>query len=280
MSIHEVRRHGTEDFPIGLYLLDKEHPRYEMVFHWHADMEIVHVSAGTLALTQNGKEHILRTGDVAFIHAEAVHGAHPVDCRYECLVFPLSFLFRGERGFDRFLDHLAERHCRIRPYPTSPAVRALTNELFDAAKSMEDGSRFFVLGALYRLLGEIARLGEYDYESEGFGERDGKKIARLKKALSFMRENYKSELSLRQIAESVGISTRYFCSFFKDMTGKTPIEYLNAYRIERACDILTETDTSVTRIAYDTGFNDLSYFIKTFKAQKGCSPSTYRKNGG
>ena len=280
MSIHEIKQHGTEDFPIGLYLLDKEHPRYEMAFHWHTSAEIVRVLEGELFLTLNGKEYTLHAGEAAFINSETVHGAMPKDCRYECLVFSLPFLSRGERSFDRFLDGLIARDCRVRPILTVPSLLAEVNTLFEAAKSTEAGTRFFVLGALYRLFGEIVRLSYYDGEREGFAERDGKKVARLKKALAYMRENYRKDLSLEEISGSVGLSTRYFCSFFKSLTGKTPIEYLNSYRIEKACDKLTDTDTAVTQIAYSTGFNDLSYFIKTFKGQMGCSPSAYRKNNG
>ena len=63
----------------------------------------------------------------------------------------------------------------------------------------------------------------------------------------------------------------------KELTGKTPVEYLNSYRVERACRKLLGSDLSITQIAYGSGFNDLSYFIKTFKKIKGSSPSIYRK---
>jgi AraC-like DNA-binding protein len=60
------------------------------------------------------------------------------------------------------------------------------------------------------------------------------------------------------------------------MTGTTPINYLLTYRIERAARKLLGSDLSVTQIAYDCGFNDLSYFIKTFKTFKKVSPKDYR----
>ena len=53
------------------------------------------------------------------------------------------------------------------------------------------------------------------------------------------------------------------------MTRKSPVEYLNLYRIERASRKLLNSDMSVTDVAFACGFNDLSYFIKTFKAVKG-----------
>ena len=60
------------------------------------------------------------------------------------------------------------------------------------------------------------------------------------------------------------------------MTRRSPIDYLNYYRIETACLRLSSTEESITDIAYGCGFNDLSYFIKIFKKYKGVSPRKYR----
>ena len=86
------------------------------------------------------------------------------------------------------------------------------------------------------------------------------------------------EKHLNEMAEAAQMSPKYFCYFFKEMTSKTPVEYLNGYRIEKAAKKLLNTNDSVTDIAYSCGFNDLSYFIKTFKIQKGMSPAKLRKN--
>ena len=91
-----------------------------------------------------------------------------------------------------------------------------------------------------------------------------------------MRSSYDTQISLEQMANVAGMSPKYFCYFFKEMTGKTPGEYLKGYRIEKASSKLMYTDLSVTEIAYASGFNDLSYFIKTFKAQKGISPKKFK----
>ena len=105
-----------------------------------------------------------------------------------------------------------------------------------------------------------------------------KNVVTLKKALAYIRNSYDTPITLMDIANSAGISPKYLCTFFKEMTGKTPFEYLNAYRIERAARKLINTDLPVTQIAYMCGFNDLSYFIKTFKQIKGVTPKNFRKS--
>ena len=94
--------------------------------------------------------------------------------------------------------------------------------------------------------------------------------------LKYIRDNFASEITLDDMARQAGLSTKYFCAFFKNMTGTTPVKYLLAYRVERAARKLLGTDESITRIAYDCGFNDLSYFIKTFKDVKRITPKNYR----
>ena len=97
MSFNELKQHGTEDFPFGIYIIDKSHPKYEMAFHWHASVEIIRVLKGELSITLDNKNFVAKSGDVVFVNSETIHGATPENCEYECLVFPLSFL-KAETG--------------------------------------------------------------------------------------------------------------------------------------------------------------------------------------
>ncbi len=86
-------------------------------------------------------------------------------------------------------------------------------------------------------------------------------------------------MSLEELAAIAQMSPKYFCRAFSQMTGRTPVEYLNYYRIEQAGEQLVMTENSVTEIALNCGFHDMSYFSKTFIRYKGVSPRTYRKEG-
>ncbi|MZL71105.1 helix-turn-helix domain-containing protein [[Ruminococcus] torques] len=66
-------------------------------------------------------------------------------------------------------------------------------------------------------------------------------------------------------------------SCFKQNFGLGAIEYLNQVRIRSACDLLRNTDRSISDIAFDTGFHNLSNFNRQFRTKVGCSPQTYRK---
>lgn len=85
-------------------------------------------------------------------------------------------------------------------------------------------------------------------------------------------------ISLEDMAKTIRMNEKYFCKFFKDITKKTPMEYLNHYRIECACEKIKFFDSSITDVAYDCGFNDTSYFTKVFKKyNSGMTPREYSK---
>lgn len=102
---------------------------------------------------------------------------------------------------------------------------------------------------------------------------DNHRIAQVK---AFVSCNYARPISIDTISRHVGMNRASFCSFFKRHTGLTFISYLNAIRIDRACHLLEMGNTSISDIAYSSGFNSLPYFIRVFKLIKGTTPHRYK----
>ncbi|MBR2472304.1 MAG: helix-turn-helix transcriptional regulator, partial [Clostridia bacterium] len=177
-----------------------------------------------------------------------------------------------------FIENLLSQEYRIKEY--SPAgdnkFNNAINFIFDSLRDKPPGYKFSVIGAMYSLFGVVLDEGIYSARA-GHSPADEKSVVKLKNVLTYMRENYDKQLSLEDMAKSAGMSPKYFCLFFRNMTGKTPLEYLNGYRVEKASKELIKTYKTVTEIAYACGFNDLSYFIKTFKKHKGVTPAKFRK---
>lgn len=278
MSFNETKQHGTEDFPFELYKIDHTHPKYEMAMHWHYNVEIIRVLNGKLSVTLNNRKFEALEGETVFVNSETLHGAIPTDCVYDCIVFNLAFLKSGNVACDLFLDSLLNHHAYIFDKINSAFTDGVINRLFSVLDERSDGFQFKVFGAINELIGLLKEKKLFTYQVDGLGEKDDKNVAKLKRILAFIRENFDKDLTLDDMASAVDFSTKYFCSFFKNTTGKTPIEYLNDYRVERAARKLLGSDMPITQIAYTCGFNDLSYFIKTFKRIKGCTPKNYRKN--
>ncbi|MNC51581.1 HTH-type transcriptional regulator CdhR [compost metagenome] len=91
-----------------------------------------------------------------------------------------------------------------------------------------------------------------------------------------MQAHYSRPISIRELADLIPMSEGQFCRFFKAMTRQTPIEYLNAYRITQANELLRFTDRKIADIAMEVGFGHISYFIKVYRKVMKTTPSRYR----
>lgn len=98
----------------------------------------------------------------------------------------------------------------------------------------------------------------------------------IKKAMSYISDNFASNITLDDVARHVHLNPDYFSTIFKQSCGSSFKEYLNMVRIEESKRLLANTDYSVVDIAVATGFMDQSYFSKVFKKYTGLTPKQYR----
>ncbi len=160
-------------------------------------------------------------------------------------------------------------HMSIHSYAV---VGKLTNSLFSEMKREDNGYEWATIGLLCQIIGEIIR-SETIYSAAVVNH---KQVLKLKQALSLIREKYFEPLRLADLAAAAEMTPKYFCRAFAGMIGRTPVDYLIYYRVERAGEKLMLTHDSITDIAVSCGFNDMSYFSKVFKRYKGSSPTQYR----
>jgi AraC-like DNA-binding protein len=95
--------------------------------------------------------------------------------------------------------------------------------------------------------------------------------------IQFLLENRSRPISLDETAEKANLSKEAFCRFFKLRTRKTFTQYLLQLRINDAQRLLQETDLGISEIAYRVGFENLSYFNRSFKSISGVTPMHFRK---
>ncbi|RDY26376.1 AraC family transcriptional regulator [Romboutsia weinsteinii] len=275
----ENKQHGTFDFPIEFYHVTPSHPRYNMPYHWHTECEIIRILEGEFLLSINEEKITARKNDLIFIHDGIFHGGIPKNCIYECIVFDMKLLLKQNHACTKQIQDIVNKNKVIRHIlPTNIGdLKVCCNYLFESMKSKKTGYEFITQGSLYHLLGIILEHELYIRNSK-FTKKTEQRILQFKKVLSLIETEYSNPISLEDLSKAAGMTPKYFCRFFFEMSNKTPIEYLNFYRIESACDQLITTDLPVTEIALNCGFNDLSYFIKTFKKHKGITPKQYLKS--
>ncbi len=279
IEYQEKRNHGSSDFPFAIYHVNHLHPRYIMTYHWHKETEIIRVLSGELAITLNETRYVLHAGECLFISSGTLHGGIPKSCVYECLVFNMETAIKNIHMGKTDMEYILKSEYSIQSYYSAEEKVVLDeiNTMFDAICSKEPGYSLIVQGSLYVLLGTILRSNYYTKQDilPVYAKR---KIRQYKTVLAFIADHYSEPLTLDDLAGCVHMNSRYFCRFFKELTQQSPIDYLNSYRIEAACEKISTTDKSITEIAFDCGFNDASYFVKVFKKYKKTTPSQYLHN--
>lgn len=99
----------------------------------------------------------------------------------------------------------------------------------------------------------------------------------VKQASAYIQQNYTRSFTLVELSNTIGVSKGYLSRIFKMDTGISLWDYLNRYRIQKAKELLLLTDESITAIAANVGYEDMSYFSRVFREIVGCSPRTFRQ---
>lgn len=105
-----------------------------------------------------------------------------------------------------------------------------------------------------------------------------KKTKRFSSVFNYIENNYNSTISLKKLSEIAFMSEGYFCRMFKKTTGRTPTDYINRIRVEKAVMLLNQGICNVTEAAISVGFDDINYFCRVFKKYMKQSPTDYMKN--
>ncbi len=275
----EKVQHGSPQFPFAYYYVSKDHPRYVMNTHWHKECEIIRVLEGTFLINSNGKNHTAKKNSIYFVNSGSIHSGTPTDCVYECIVFDLASLLQrnplANQAINDLIDYRKEIF-NIYEDENDEAYQALAH-LFTLLKEKKIGYELQTFGTFYTFLGIVEEHNLYRAEELQTHNNNRKLLSKVKEVFFFIEQHYNEDISIYDMAHAINMSDKYFCRFFKEVTQKTPNEYLNWYRIECACAKIRSSNDNLSSIAYDCGFNDSSYFIKVFKKYTNMTPKEYAK---
>ena len=273
----EHRTQGTFNFPIAFYRESPRSPRYFMPYHWHTHYEIIRILQGSFQLTLNNVVQVYEAGDIVFITDGVLHGGTPNNCIYECIVFDLHFLLQDNHACAKIIQDILNHKIMIHTLLSehSHSIQHIVEHLCDALSGKKVGYEFMTQGYLYQLLGTI--MEEHLYEEQKADAIAYERLNSIKNVLAYISENYYNNICLDDLAKVASMNPKYFCRYFRSMTDRTPIDYLNYYRIECACEMLSTKNITIKEAAISCGFNDDSYFIKIFHKYKGITPKQFVK---
>ncbi len=283
----ENRLHGDPLYPFASYEVDEING---ILFdcHWHEELELLLVLEGSAQLQVGDHVYNLQDGEALFVNTGEVHagyGAGDTPCKVLALVFHPSLFQSGtyDRIQDRYLDPLLKQqyHTPVRIGGTVDWEQQAIELITEIALDNRERSTAYELAtkAKLSLILSLLLANSTRIENGRKYPRRSHKADRLKHVLQHIHTHYSETIRLKDLAEKVNMSEEHFCRFFKQMTKKTPIAYMNQYRMHKAAQLLAETDRKIVEIALEVGFESISYFISVFKRQFDMTPNQYRKNG-
>mgnify|MGYP006288769729 CR=1 FL=1 len=261
--------------------------------HRHDFFEFFLLTEGRLEHAIDGEERVLEKGDIVMLSPAHVHsfrclGDGPVRS-YQVLFMPSllgagSEYLRRDKSFAEliFMVPFYEDGCMVFRLSGKPLlkVQTLFREMLEECSGKQKGYRAAVKAKLTDLLITVART--YDKEKDvnpHITKRMSGTADAILGSVSYIEEHFAEDLKLEEVADHcAGVTKEYFSTVFHNITGTTFSQYIAGLRIARAKELLTASDQKVISVCFDSGFNDLSHFNRTFKKLTGVTPSEYRNS--
>ena len=146
--------------------------------------------------------------------------------------------------------------------------------MFEASKSTIHHSKDLrLLSCLYLFLSIITQCSNMSSSlQKGTNSRD----YYINRAVEFIRTNFSRNIGVNEIAAYLGLNRNYMTKLFNAAIDMTPQTYLINFRMEKACELLKETNLSICEISNSVGYSDQLLFSRMFKRMRGLSPKNYR----
>lgn len=272
-------KYDYSDFPVYIRRsLLSVFPGYTADSHWHDDIELICVLSGEMKYNINGTVITLRQGDGVLVNSRQLHfgfSDRKSECDFICVLFHPVILCTSRMFETSFVKPLIESNM-----PFLPLCKGVPwqKEILDCLYKMWERSSS-TAGALYSqgLINLICALIMDNVALVQPSKAPDTKITTLKMMMTYIHENYKDKILLKDIANSAGVSKRTCESIFSKFLNCTPIDYLTDYRLKKSIELMSREDMSILEISIDVGFSSASYYAQSFRKSFGVSPGEYRK---
>ncbi len=296
-SLKEPGPHGTKEFPCAVYQTRAAQKGMLVKHHWHDEAEILYFFDENFHLEINMEPCPISPDCLYFINPGELHSISaekPCSLGEHAVVFDIGIL-----NFDPYdlaqmqlLKPLRNRtllfpRCLTPDHPAFLPVRDAFWDILRAFKErtkedtcpkdltgMEELSRQLLIKS--SLLRIFALLCSHQLFTPVEKDHD-KRVERIKATLTFIKENYKEKIYIRDLAGVVNMNEQYFCRFFKKNMGISFLDYVNEVRLSHIYHDLFHTDLPVSVLMERSGFLNQKLFNKSFKTRYGLTPSQARK---
>ena len=260
----------SEGLPFKVFLFEGGNGNYVREKHWHTSIEIFAVMEGHLEFFMNKEEYPLKAGEQLIINSNEIHSIHAAE-RNKTVVLQIPL-----KQFENYFT--AQRFIRFRSQDAEAdgKLASLIKKLYKVYTARDTGYEFGTMSLFYEIMYMLVknyRLTEA-HEKE---IRHSRKLDTLSKITTYMREHYKEDLKLSDLAATFGYSDAYLSRMFQKYAKINYKTYLQDIRMAYAYRDLMNTDRTISQIALDNGFCSSRGFSGEFQKRYGILPSEMRK---
>lgn len=285
LHINETGYHGTSEFPIAIYLDDVSNNYVN--WHWHEEFEIGFVTEGSVILGCGNRNYRMECGDIFFINSNVLHSMYRnTTCKnaiFKSIAFHSSIISESVTSvfyikyLFPILSNVNFKECMInKDHHDYQSILNILENVWNYVFSEDLDYELKVrneLSTLFGILNQLRKNIEETISPQSFNYLPEKRVQVL---LNYIHTHYKDKITIESLAKKASISKTEVLRCFKSIIGLSPINYLNSYRLQRAAQLLINTENNIQEIAMDCGFDDNSYFAKLFKKKYHVSPRNYR----
>ena len=256
-------------------------PASSCPWHWHNEVELFYMQAGSLSYRTPDTVCRFDAGDVGFVNADILHmteaeGTAPAVQQYHIFLPGILASPMNNTVETRYLDPLAGNDAvELIRIPAGTQQAGFMREQMDLAYRIYSERAF---GYELRLRNALSELWLMLLENMPRIPKKpaGQDLERVRAMVRYIEANYAEHVTLEDITQAAHIGKGEGARCFKRMLNMSPFTFLIGYRIDRAKEMLSTSAESVTDISLSCGFPSLNYFGKVFREKTGMTPLEYR----
>ncbi|MBO5756030.1 MAG: helix-turn-helix transcriptional regulator [Clostridia bacterium] len=252
--------HYMSDLSV-IFHVDRVRKEDKLYFNRHENIEILYFLEGQADIYCDDCFFVARKGEMVVFPSGCLHAIAAEDALYECLIVDRGLCLSAgvDTGMLYFEEHIVDENL-------ASLYKKVAKEV---GKGEPKYRTLAVRGAVLSLVAYLCR--HYAERKEEKSRAD----LGIDKALRYVKEHLSEDITVDRLATVAGFSKYHFVREFKRVTSYTVVTYINLARIEHSKELLAQGEMTVGEIAFACGFNNLSYFSKTFRAHTGMTPSEY-----
>ena len=275
----------NQELPLVIEKENFDTHKQDELAHWHNSFELIEVVEGKFYCNVDGSEFLINKGNICIINRGRLHHIYTEDynasmCRKKTIIFNPDYFIKDQNIYEKYILPLLEKDAFAHiQFNIKKGIGLDINTLMKEIEALEDEKPIGYELEEYSLIYKVIRYLYLAYQSskQSIHTTYDANVQIQRNMTSFIHEHFNSKIGLEDIAEAGQVSKSTCIRLFHKYTGKSPIDFLNSYRLQMSAEKLVATSEQITEIAYACGFGQPSYFNRLFLKEYNMTPNQYRK---